>query len=363
MDFPVDGADEFDAAYTGQPLELPHDDVVDEKGQIFGRHRAVVGRIGDDRLVFGIDPVDDRFIDGRWQSIADLRDRVPDVGDGPVDRHADFKLDRGLRSTFRNCGLDVLDIGKGRDAVLDEPGDLDFDLVGCCSGFFDGHADCRDVDGRKIGDRQRCIALQSEAGEDDEQEDDGHRRADRPCGDVHRMTSVALEDRACIGLLHDRDRLVTGLHEAARLRHHQIAFVDARADLNETGLAETEQNRLPLDAVVPEDLDRWFLTGVGNRRSGQEYAFAAADLDARRGKGTDRGHQSTGEGDPCASEPCPVGERRCDEANGACQTVTTVAEKNMGDGADGHGIELSLRDFCFQFELVVICDDEELLAG
>ena len=84
-DLAVDAADARHCADALHALQRARHGVVDEPGQLLGRHARRRGRVGDDRQAFDVDAVDDRLVDGARQVGADVRDRVLDVVERAVD--------------------------------------------------------------------------------------------------------------------------------------------------------------------------------------------------------------------------------------------------------------------------------------
>ena len=88
-----------DARDALQALQLADDRVVDEPGQFLDRHGRRGDRVGQDRLAFDVDAVDDRLVGGRRQVGADALDGVLDV----VDRRLRVDLEAELDDRLRLC--------------------------------------------------------------------------------------------------------------------------------------------------------------------------------------------------------------------------------------------------------------------
>ena len=187
------------------------------------RHGRRRDGIGQDRLAFDVDAVDDRRLGGGRQVGADALDRVLDVVDGGLRVDLEAELDDGLRGTLGDRRGDVLDAGDVGDRVLDALGDLRLKLARRDAGIGHRHRDDRHVDVGEAGDRQLRKAHQPERQQDDEHQDRRNRVADRPGGKIpaHQL------DRSRLLAAHRRDHVAVG-DEGAGARHHFVAFAQCR---------------------------------------------------------------------------------------------------------------------------------------
>ena len=173
-----------DAGDALQALQLADDRIVDEPRKLFERHGRRRDGIGQDRLPFDVDAVDDRRLGSGRQVGADALDRVLGVVDGGLRVDLEAELDDGLRGTFGDRRRDVLDAGNVGDRVLDALGDLRLKLARRDARVGHRDRDDRHVDVGEARDRQLRKAHQSKRQQHDEHQDRRNRVADRPCGKI-----------------------------------------------------------------------------------------------------------------------------------------------------------------------------------
>ena len=183
-DLALDAAEALDLRDALHALQRAHHGVVDEPGQLLGRHARRACRVGDDRQALDLDARDDRLVDGARQLGADARDGVLHVVERAVLVDLQAELDGGDRRAFgdrRGLVLDAVDAG---DGVLDLLGDLHLELGRRGARLVDAHLHDRHVDVGKARDRQLAEADVAERHQHHEQHQRRHRLADRPGRDV-----------------------------------------------------------------------------------------------------------------------------------------------------------------------------------
>ena len=177
-------ADALDLRHALHALQRAHDGVVDEPGQLLGRHAGGAGRIGDDRQALDLEPLHDRLVDGARQVAADARNGILHVVEGAVLVHLQPQLHhrhRGALGHGRGLVLDAVDAG---DRVLDLLGDLRLELGRGRARLIDAHLHDRHVDVGKARDGQLAEAHVAERDQHHEQHQRRHRMADRPSRDI-----------------------------------------------------------------------------------------------------------------------------------------------------------------------------------
>ena len=123
------------------------------------------GLSGDeyDRIARRIDALHGRLEDSLGQIAAHLRDRVPDVVDGSVDRRSDLQLNDGLAVAFADRAIDLVDSVDPADGRFDLLRHLLFHLGRRRSGLAHADQHDREVDVRILRDRH--LAERDQSGE------------------------------------------------------------------------------------------------------------------------------------------------------------------------------------------------------
>src|SRR5690606_2059641 len=183
-DFALDAADTLDFRNAAHALQRPRNRVVDEPGQLLGRHRRRARRVGDDRQTFDVEALRDRLVDCPRQLAANARNGVLHIVDSAIDRGFEVELDQCGRATLDDCRSDVLNAGNACDGVFNAFCDLGFQLRRCCARLRDGDLHHRDIDVRKAHHRELLEAEHPQRDEHHEQHERGHRTTDRPGRDV-----------------------------------------------------------------------------------------------------------------------------------------------------------------------------------
>ena len=135
VDLALDAAGDGGAADVAHGLQALDDDLVGQRREV--AHRADVGAHGDrhDRLVVGIEALDQRLLDLRPEGGADLLDLLAHVLQGDRRRHRQLELGDDDRLAFERARGQRLEAGDGVDRFLDLAADLGLDRLGRGAGI------------------------------------------------------------------------------------------------------------------------------------------------------------------------------------------------------------------------------------
>jgi hypothetical protein len=184
LDLAIDAAAAVDLADAARGQQGAADVVIDEPAALLRRQGRSLDDVGDQIIARDVDPGDDRLLHVLGQGTAQVGHGVAHVVGDALVVHAQLELDDRGRGAVDDGGIGVAHLAQAGDRVLDQAGDLGFQLAGRGAGTHGRDHDDRQVDVGLVVDPHATEAHHAGEGQHHEQQDDGDRVLDRPGRDV-----------------------------------------------------------------------------------------------------------------------------------------------------------------------------------